>query len=82
MEQQIETIDNNNENSNSDSSHTTEDKTYHFRKGSDLDGFESFGTLFADGLFTDLAICCSGRVFRCHRVVSVDTFIHKIYCIT
>ena len=64
-----DTIDNNDCNSNDSNSSSSDDKTYHFRKGSDLDGFESFGALFADGLFTDLAICCSGRVFRCHRVV-------------
>jgi len=74
MEQQMnETIDENNDSINSNNSintnNTNEDKTYHFRKGSDLDAFESLGALFADGLFTDLAICCWGRVFRCHRVV-------------
>jgi hypothetical protein len=69
MAEQLESIDNSLSNSNSNESNRTEDKTYHFRKGNDLDGFESFGSLFADGLFTDLAICCSGKVFRCHRVV-------------
>lgn len=61
-------LEDNDCNSN-DSTSSSDDKTYHFRKGTDLDGFESFGALFADGLFTDLAICCAGKVFRCHRVV-------------
>ena len=45
------------------------EKTVSFRKGNDLESFEALSSLFANGLFTDLVICCSGKMFKCHRVV-------------
>lgn len=51
------------------SSEPSGEKTVSFRKGSDLESFESLSSLFANGLFTDLVICCHGKMFKCHRVV-------------
>lgn len=45
------------------------EKTVSFRKGNDLESFEALSSLYANGLFTDLVICCSGKMFKCHRVV-------------
>ena len=47
----------------------SEEMTYHFKKGSELINFDSIDSIFRDGLFTDLVICCSGKIFRCHRIV-------------
>lgn len=51
------------------SSEPSGEKTVSFRKGNDLESFESLSSLFANGLFTDLVICCHGKMFKCHRVV-------------
>ena len=45
------------------------EKTVSFRKGNDLESFESLSSLYANNLFTDMVICCSGKMFKCHRVV-------------
>lgn len=45
------------------------EKSFRFCKGNDLESFEALSSLFANGLFTDLVICCAGKMFKCHRVV-------------
>lgn len=45
------------------------EKSVRFRKGNDLESFEALSSLYANGLFTDLVICCAGKMFKCHRVV-------------
>lgn len=51
------------------STESSGEKTVSFRKGNDLESFEALSSLFANGLFTDLVICCAGKMFKCHRVV-------------
>ncbi|UXI14817.1 protein lin-10-like [Sarcoptes scabiei] len=52
------------------------EKTVSFRKGNDLESFESLSSLLANGLFTDLVICCPGKMFKCHRIVMATASIY------